>query len=104
MTKATISALEKVFAAEIEGRLPFQSKSKIFQRLADDGLIQPMERKLGGRFPVTMKGWQLTHAGRILLIAANVDKDLTMTMLPLDWWLGALRVVRVSLETTVETK
>ena len=67
--KATIRALERVFAAEIEGRLPFQSKAKIFRQLADEGLIEPMERKFAGDRifgAVTVTGWQLTHAGRIL--------------------------------------
>ena len=67
-TKETLTALARVFLAEIEGRLPFQSKAKIYQRLADDGLVQPMERVFGRRerFPVTCHGWQLTHAGRLL--------------------------------------
>jgi hypothetical protein len=65
-TMTRMKALEKVFAAEIEGRLPFQSKAKIFQSLCDDGLIQPMERRFGAdRFAVTINGWQLTHSGRI---------------------------------------
>lgn len=67
-SKAALNALERVFGAEIEGRLPFQSKAKIFQQLHDDGLVEPMERQFGGdRFgPITVKGWQLTHAGRFL--------------------------------------
>ena len=67
-TKATLNALEKVFAAEIENRLPFQSKARIFQRLVDDGLVEPMERTFGGdRFgAIVVKGYQLTHAGRLL--------------------------------------
>lgn len=65
-TKATLVALEKVFIAEIDGRLPFQSKAKVFLRLCDEGLLAPMERKFGGRFPVTVTGYQLTHAGRIM--------------------------------------
>lgn len=66
--KKTISALEKVFAAEIEDRLPFQSKAAIYRQLCEDGLIESMERKLGGdRFgPITVTGYQLTHAGRFL--------------------------------------
>lgn len=64
MTK--MKALEKVFAAEVEGRLPFQSKATIYQRLNDEGLIEPMERQFGGRFPVVVSGWQLTHAGRLM--------------------------------------
>ena len=66
MTK--LKALEKVFAAEIEGRLPFQSKAAIFQRLCEEGLVQPMERKLGGDRlgSITVTGYQLTHAGRLM--------------------------------------
>lgn len=64
--KRIIAALEKVFAAEIEGRLPFQSKARIFSELARDGFLAPMTRTFGGRFPVSVTGWQLTHAGRIL--------------------------------------
>lgn len=68
MSKATLNALERVFAAEIEGRLPFQSKARLYQRLADEGLVEPMERKFAGdRFgAITVSGWQLTHAGRLL--------------------------------------
>jgi hypothetical protein len=65
-TKAELEALEKVFAAEIEGRLPFQSKAKIFKLLQKDGLLSPMERTFGGRFPITVAGYQLTHAGRFI--------------------------------------
>lgn len=65
-TKAELNALEKVFAAEIEGRLPFQSKAKIFHQLCEDGLLQPMDRRFGDRFGiVTISGYQLTHAGRL---------------------------------------
>ncbi len=74
-TKAELAALEKVFAAEIDGRLPFQSKAKIFQRLAEDGYLAPMERKFGGQFPMTVRGYELTHAGRITY-CASCDDDL----------------------------
>ena len=69
--------LERVFAAEIEGRLPFQARpSKMLTRLADDGLIQTMKCELGrDRFgAITVVGWQLTHAGR-LLYCASCDGD-----------------------------
>lgn len=66
-TKAELNALEKVFAAEINGCLPFQSKAKIFRQLCDDGLIEPMERNFGkDRFGAITVGYQLTHAGRLL--------------------------------------
>lgn len=66
-TKAELAALEKVFAAEIEDRLPFQSKAKIFQRLCDEGMLQPMTREFRpDRFgAITVSGYQLTHSGRL---------------------------------------
>ena len=73
--RKTINALERVFAAEIEGRLPFQSKAAIYQRLVDEGLVEPMERKFGGRFPVIVSGYQLTHAGRLLYCASCPEPD-----------------------------
>jgi hypothetical protein len=75
-TKKVLNALERVFAAEINGHLPFQSKAVIFRELCDDGLIEPMERHFGGRFPVTATGYQLTHAGRLLyfMLAAILSR------------------------------
>lgn len=71
-----IAALEKVFAAEIEDRLPFQSKAKIYQELCDRGLLQPMRRKFGsGWSAVTASGYQLTHAGRIIYCSSCEDED-----------------------------
>jgi len=54
--------LEKVFTAEMYGLLPFQSKSKIIKALEKDGQVEPMVVRMG---PVTVKGWSLTHRGRI---------------------------------------
>jgi len=67
MTKADLKLLERIFDAEINNRLPFQSKSKRFEQLERDGMVATMSRIIGAgeRFPVTVKGWQLTHAGRI---------------------------------------
>ena len=66
-TKVELNALEKVFAAEIEDRLPFQSKAKIFRRLCDEGMLEPMTRQFkGDRFgAITVSGYQLSHAGRL---------------------------------------
>lgn len=75
MTKAELAALGKVFAAEINGRLPFQSKAKIFSYLQNDGLLEPMTRHFGaGRFAVTVTGYQLTHAGRIAYCESCTDE------------------------------
>jgi hypothetical protein len=67
-TKKNLKALERVFAAEIEDRLPFQSKALVYLDLCDEGLVQPMERTFaGGRFgAIIVKGWQLTHVGRLV--------------------------------------
>jgi hypothetical protein len=77
--KATLNALEKVFAAEIENRLPFQSKARVFQQLADDGLIEPMKREFApDRFgAIVVTGWQLTHAGRLLYCMSCDDAPIT---------------------------
>lgn len=64
MRKSVIRALEKVFEAEIYGRLPFCSKAKIYKVLCDEGYLQPMERQFAGKLPVTVIGYQLTHFGR----------------------------------------
>lgn len=67
LTKKTLNALERVFVAEIDGRLPFQSKAKVFRELCDADLLAPMSKVYGGSpFPVTVSGYELTHRGRIL--------------------------------------
>jgi hypothetical protein len=71
-----LSALEKVFAAEIEGRLPFQSKAIIYRDLLAAGLVSWMERKFGtGVFAVTVTGYELTHRGRLLYCASCDDAE-----------------------------
>lgn len=68
MKKTTLVALEKVFAAEIDGSLPFQSRAKIYSQLCEDGLLAPMQRTFGTntRLSITVSGYQLTDAGRII--------------------------------------
>lgn len=66
MRKTELKVLERVFEAEIYDRLPFQSHAKIYKQLCEDGYLQPMVRELGGRFPVKLTGYQLTHAGRFM--------------------------------------
>ena len=65
LTKKQIRALENVFAAELEHRLPFQSKARIYADLADADYLQPYTRIFGAgeRFAVTVSGYALTHAG-----------------------------------------
>lgn len=65
--KKVLNALEKVFAAEINGRLPFQSKASIYRDLLAAGLVASMRTTLGkGWSAVTVSGYGLTHAGRLL--------------------------------------
>lgn len=76
-TKAELNALEKVFAAEIENRLPFQSKAKIYHRLCEDGYLEPMSRNFGhDRFGITVTGYQLSHMGRLTYCASCADSSL----------------------------
>lgn len=75
-TKAELAALEKVFDAEINGRLPFQSKARIYQTLCNEGLLAPMRRLIGtGPFAVMVAGYELTHAGRFLYCASCDDGE-----------------------------
>lgn len=71
-----MNALEKVFAAEIDNRLPFQSKAKVFRSLCDDGYLEPMNRKFGhDRFSITVTGYQLSHLGRLTYCASCADQQ-----------------------------
>ena len=71
MSSSTIKALEKVWIAEVEMRLPFTSRAAIYKRLAEQGLVLPYERSFGNPpFVVKVSGWQLSHAGRLLYCAS----------------------------------
>ena len=61
-----IKWLEKVYGAEVECRLPFQTKAAIMKRLAEQGLVQRMKIRVGTTFAATVEGWELTHAGRLM--------------------------------------
>lgn len=62
-----LDALEKVFSAEINGRLPFQSKANIYRDLTAAGLVAPMVSNFGsGVFAIAVSGYELTHRGRML--------------------------------------
>ena len=74
-SKKILRALEKVFAAEIDNRLPFQSKAKIYRDLLSVGLLRWMERKIGtDRSGMTVSGYELSHAGRILYCTSCDDE------------------------------
>lgn len=70
MTKPELALLEKAFEAEIEGALKhgprlFQSKSNLAKKLVAKGYLVESEAVLGGRFPVRIKGYELTELGRL---------------------------------------
>lgn len=77
MNKRGLQILERVFIAEVENRLPFQSKSKQVQRLVDEGYIEPMTRSFGrDRFgEISATGYALTHAGRITYCESCKDPE-----------------------------
>lgn len=77
-TKRALRALENVFAAEIDNRLPFQSKAAIYKQLRDEGLLQDMEivkEDKYMRWPITLRGYQLTHAGRLTYCLSCPDHE-----------------------------
>ena len=70
MAKRLLELLEKAFVAEIDegangGIGLMQSKSKLTEKLVEDGYLVKDKRTLGGRMPVTVEGYRLTHLGRI---------------------------------------
>lgn len=67
LKKAHYNALERIFSAEIENRLPFQSKAAVFKELESIGYARFAKETIGhDRFGgVVVEGWYLTHAGRL---------------------------------------
>jgi len=76
ITKAELRILEKMFAREIDlalksNTLPpiYQSRAKILLRLVEKGLVEAVEYEIAGAFPITIKGYLLTHSGRFTYCA-----------------------------------
>ena len=72
--------LEKIFGAEIEAALSghphralVQTKSKVIETLAAQGMVKKDELRLGGRFPVTVRGWVLTALGHMTYCMSCTD-------------------------------
>ena len=78
--RAVLAALQKVFKAEKDGLLPFESygrrgTGKIWVRLSEMGLIEPMTKVFGAAWcAVPIRGWSLTQAGR-MICEDNEQKD-----------------------------
>ncbi len=71
MNNRELKILEAAYEAEVSAAVRgginiYQNKSKLAQKLEKDGLLQTASTTLGGRFPVTITGYRLTHAGRLL--------------------------------------
>lgn len=64
MNKSDLAILEKIFVQEIMGGI-YQSKAKRLEWLQENGYVEFVEFVLPGRFPVKVKGWALTHRGRM---------------------------------------
>jgi len=72
-SKKILSALGKIFAAEIDGMLPYQSRVKIYEDLIAAGLVESMHRRSPKGFWVEA-GYALTEKGR-MLYCSNCQKD-----------------------------
>ncbi len=57
----SMKLLERVFAAEVENRLPFQTKARGIYTLEGQGMVERLKVTMSG---CTVEGWQLTHPGR----------------------------------------
>lgn len=62
MAKSVFNMLGKVFLAEIEGRLPYQTKAKLAAEMEEFGYLRSGSERIGA---ATVSGYYLTHAGRL---------------------------------------
>lgn len=64
--------LKNVWMAEVEDRLPYQTKSKVAQNLAQENMLQVDTTVISG---VTVEGYGLTHAGRLYYCMVEEDDN-----------------------------
>lgn len=71
MKKNEFNILERAFESEVNyslHKIPshlMQTKSKIADKLVEDGFLRKCSVRLNGPFPCTVDGYELTHSGRI---------------------------------------
>lgn len=71
MNKQSLALLERAFHAEVESAVTKQgsgllhTKSKLAQKLVEEGYLEHAQWTLPGRFPVVVEGLSLTHLGRM---------------------------------------
>lgn len=81
MNKKELQILEKAFASEINyslgnAALPLlQTKSKLAEKLANEGYLQRVTARIPGKFTVSLRGYLLTHAGRATYCASCSDDE-----------------------------
>lgn len=78
MEKRKLAILEKAFEAEINIDSPIRiitTKSKLAQNLCADGYLQKETARIGGRVPVIISGYSLTHLGRITFCESCHDLE-----------------------------
>jgi hypothetical protein len=78
MNKRELKLLENIYESEISGAINggvglFQTKSRLAEKLEDDGYIVKDSVKLYDSFPVTVEGYRLTHYGRYIYCASCED-------------------------------
>jgi hypothetical protein len=77
MNKRELALLERGFIADIEGALNktprmFQTRSKLAEKLADEGFLQRVEYRISG---VVCKGYSLTLAGNFAYCMSLDDSE-----------------------------
>lgn len=72
MRKSQLEVLGKVFHAEIEGRLPYQTRSAEAKKLAEEGYLEFGEVRHGN---LTISGYWLTEPGRFAWCQICADFD-----------------------------
>lgn len=78
LTKPVLRVLERIFAAEVEGRAPlYMHGSMALKRAMDEGLVEKIQWQhdpKDGLPPVRLTGYELTHRGRYAYGCACKDE------------------------------
>lgn len=79
MRKAELRILEQAFEREIDAALTrgklhlLQTRSKLAEKLADEGYLSRAKVTIMGYPPVIVSGFELTHLGRMTYCATCED-------------------------------
>jgi hypothetical protein len=71
MKKREMELLEKAYVAEVNSALSksgihlIQTKSKLAEKLVNDGLLRKASIRMRGALPCTVDGYELTESGRM---------------------------------------